>query len=121
MSAAVVELVRCLHQAEVPLLHEVEKVQILMKVSLGDRDNKPQIGLDDFLTQVLLASLQALVDFKSPPQRIGIALRLAALFASSASCKRRISLRNCLMEHPLCRPAAFDDFGWSLADASFPC
>ena len=49
MPAAVVELVRCFHQAEISFLHKVEKVQTLMKIPLGDGDNKPQVGLDDVL------------------------------------------------------------------------
>src|SRR5689334_8373425 len=43
---AVGELLRRAHEAERPLLDQVEERQALVAVVLGDRDDEPQVGLD---------------------------------------------------------------------------
>src|SRR4051794_36492923 len=57
---AVVELLRRAHEAERPLLDEVEEGQALVAVVLGDRDDQAQVGLDHLLLGVEVAALDAL-------------------------------------------------------------
>src|SRR5215472_9855028 len=46
VAALVLELVDGLHQADVPLLDEVEELQATVRVLFGDADDEPQVGLD---------------------------------------------------------------------------
>src|SRR3954452_16472221 len=57
---AVVELLSGAHEAERPLLDEVEEGQPLVAVVLGDRDDQAQVGLDHLLLGVEVAALDAL-------------------------------------------------------------
>src|SRR5690606_30433733 len=52
-AAAVLEFVHRLHQADVPLLDQVEELQAAVGVLLGDGDHQPQVGLDEFLLGAL--------------------------------------------------------------------
>src|SRR5205823_12925273 len=45
-AAPVVELADRAHQAEVALLDQVEERQTVAEVALGDRDDQPQVSLD---------------------------------------------------------------------------
>ena len=55
-AAAVLELVDCLHQADVTLLNQVEELQATVGVFLGDGDYQTQVGLDHlFLGAACLA------------------------------------------------------------------
>ena len=56
---AVVELLRRAHEAERPLLDQVEERQPLVAVVLRDRDDEPQVGLDHLLLRVEVAALDA--------------------------------------------------------------
>src|SRR4051794_16381397 len=65
---AVVELLRGAHEAERPLLDEVEEGQALVAVVLGDRDDQAQVGLDHLLLGVEVAALDA-------PRQVDLLLR----------------------------------------------
>ena len=56
-----VELVDRPHQAEVALLNQVEERQSPIAVALGDRDDQPQVGLDQFVLRPLPIAYQSLV------------------------------------------------------------
>src|SRR4029077_12707503 len=63
--APVLELVDRLHQAEVAFLNQVEELQAAVGVSLGDRDDEPQVRLDHLLlglARLALALLHRLDD-----------------------------------------------------------
>jgi hypothetical protein len=55
-----VELLCGAHQADRPLLDQVEERQALVAVVLGDRDDQPQVGLDHVLLGAVVAALDAL-------------------------------------------------------------
>src|SRR4030095_5880522 len=85
--ATVVELLDPLHQAEVPLLHQVEELQAPIQVSLRDRDDQAEVGADELsagaLGHVLAAGelLGAATegtprDARSPASAGGVAPRL---------------------------------------------
>jgi hypothetical protein len=46
VAAAILELVHCLHQADVAFLNEVEELQTAVGVLLGNGDHQTQVGLD---------------------------------------------------------------------------
>ena len=48
VAALVLELVHRLHEADVPLLNEVEELQAAVRVLLGDADHKAKVGLHEF-------------------------------------------------------------------------
>jgi hypothetical protein len=50
---APVELLDCVHQAQVPLLDEIEERQPRRLVLLGDRDHEAQVRLDERALRVL--------------------------------------------------------------------
>src|SRR6202044_1045115 len=47
VTATVLELIDCLHQADVAFLDEVEELQSAIRVLLGDRDDEAKVGLDE--------------------------------------------------------------------------
>ena len=47
VAALVLELVDGLHEADVPLLDQVQELQAAVRVLLGDRDDEAQVGLDE--------------------------------------------------------------------------
>src|SRR5262252_6532614 len=49
VAAAVFEFVDRLHQADVPLLDEIEELQPAAPVLLGDRNDETEVGFDQFL------------------------------------------------------------------------
>ena len=57
---AVVELLRRAHEAERPLLDQVQERQSLVAVVLGDRDDQTQVGFDHLLLRVEVAALDPL-------------------------------------------------------------
>src|SRR5579859_153332 len=46
--AAPVELVRAFHQAEISFLDEIEELQAMMRIFLGDRDYQAKVGCGEF-------------------------------------------------------------------------
>ncbi len=60
VAAPVVELLGGAHEADRPLLDQVEERQALVAVVLGDRDDEPQVGLDHVLLGAVVAALDAL-------------------------------------------------------------
>ncbi len=57
-AASVVELLDCLHQAQVTLLDQVQERHALAHVALGHADDQPRVGLDEVLAgQLTLAHL----------------------------------------------------------------
>src|SRR5690606_40701081 len=65
-------LLHRLHQADVPLLDQVEELEAAVGVLLGDRDHQPEVG-DDQLLLGLLAQALALADLadRSEERRVG--------------------------------------------------
>ncbi len=49
VAAPVLELVDRLHEADVPLLDQVEELEAAVRVLLGDGDDEPEVGLDHLL------------------------------------------------------------------------
>src|SRR6185437_2618871 len=60
VAAAVFELIDRLHEADIPLLDEVEELQAAIGVFLGDRDDEAEIGLDHLLLRARFLALAAL-------------------------------------------------------------
>ena len=56
----VVEFFDCLHKPEVSLLNEVQKLHPAPHIALGDRHNKPEVGLRHALARRILLLLAAL-------------------------------------------------------------
>src|SRR3954464_3242037 len=72
VAAPVLELVDRLHQADVPLLDEVEELQAAVGVLLGDRNHEAQVGLRHFALRAArlgLAGRHLLVDLFQIAQR----------------------------------------------------
>src|SRR5258708_537737 len=59
VAAAILELVYRLHQADVALLNQVEELQPAVRVLLRDRDDQPEVGLDQLLFRLLGLRLAA--------------------------------------------------------------
>src|SRR5216683_1071801 len=59
VAAAVLELVDRLHQADVAFLNQVEELQAAVRVLLGDRDDQPEVGLDQLLLRLFGLRLAA--------------------------------------------------------------
>ena len=53
VGALVLELVHRLHEADVVLLDEVQKLQAAVRVLLGDRDHEAEVGIDELLLRLL--------------------------------------------------------------------
>jgi hypothetical protein len=49
VSAPVLELVHGLHEADIAFLDQVEELQPAIGVALGNRNDQPQVGLNQFL------------------------------------------------------------------------
>ena len=81
VSAAVIELVDGLHQADVAFLDQVQERQPAIGVALGDGDHQPEVGLDQLLLRRLGFLLAALDDLQRAPQFGGSSRPL-----SSSSC-----------------------------------
>src|SRR6185436_9664296 len=53
VAAAVLELVHGLHEADVPLLNQVEELEPAVRVLLRDRDDEAEVGFDQLLLRLL--------------------------------------------------------------------
>src|SRR5437588_6894424 len=53
ISASPVELIRAFHQAQIPFLDEIEKLQAMMGIFFGDRDHQAKVGRGEFLLGLL--------------------------------------------------------------------
>src|SRR5712692_1943242 len=66
--AAPLELVHRLHQADVALLNQVEELQSAVGILLGDRNNQPKVGFDQFFFGLLGFRLAAVNKRQRAPQ-----------------------------------------------------
>src|SRR5262249_61017813 len=53
VATAIVELVHGLHQANIAFLDQVQELQAPIRMSLGNRDDKPKIGFDKVALRIL--------------------------------------------------------------------
>ncbi len=83
ISAAVIEFVHRLHQADVAFLNQIQELQAAVGVALGDRNDQPQVGFDQLLLGDVGFLLAALDDLQRTAQlrRAGPALLLDLLDA----------------------------------------
>jgi len=71
----VVELLGRAHEADRPLLDQIEEGQALVAIPLGDRDDEAQVRLDHLLLRFMLAALDALreLDFLRGREQLDLA------------------------------------------------
>src|SRR5579863_7418340 len=76
VAALVLELVDRLHEADVPLLDEVEELQAAVRVLLGDRDDEAEVSLDELGLRALAHAL-AVTDLRvGAPELLHVELEL---------------------------------------------